>query len=199
MVAGTSVELVLDRLVPTITVEAITRNAGRFLMLHACGLADLRTGATVALVAPSGTGKTTLARTLGQRFGYVSDETVAIRRDRSVVAYPKPLSVLGGPDATFKHQMPASVLGLQPRPANLRLIAVALLSRDPASSGVEVTEVSTVQALGDLTPQISFLAAMRTPLQRVAALLRETGGLRHVRYRDARDLEYLVTQLMGDT
>ena len=34
-------------------------------MFHAGGLANLDTGATIAFVAPGGTGKTTLVRTLG--------------------------------------------------------------------------------------------------------------------------------------
>ena len=73
--------------------SAIDQRAGEVIMLHAAGLA-LPDGRVVAFVAPSGTGKTTLSRTLGKAFGYVSDETVVINFDGTVTPYPKPLSVI---------------------------------------------------------------------------------------------------------
>jgi len=47
-------------------------------MLHAGGLCNPETGASVVYVAPSRTGKTTLTLSLSGRFGYLSDETIAL-------------------------------------------------------------------------------------------------------------------------
>ncbi|MGL1701453.1 hypothetical protein ACSTH3_00245, partial [Vibrio parahaemolyticus] len=47
----------------------------------------------LALVGPSGAGKTTAVRVLGGHFAYVSDETIGIARDLTVADYRKPLSI----------------------------------------------------------------------------------------------------------
>lgn len=58
-----------------------------------------RGGASLVYVAPGSTGKTTLSQLLGQRFGYLTDETVGIADDGTIFPYPKPLSVRR-PDAS---------------------------------------------------------------------------------------------------
>ena len=196
--ASTSLAEVMDALSPMITMRAIESLAGKAVMLHACGLASPTTGATVALVAGSGTGKTTLARTLGTQFGYVTDETVTILGDLTVVPYPKPLSVLTSAESPLKDQQCATALGLQAAPARVRLAGVALLVRDPAGPPLEVTPVDTVPALAGLGPQVSFLPRLERPLARLASMLHRTGGLRLVRYREARDLAPVVADLVGD-
>ena len=60
-----------------VTVAGLQATAGVRLNLHAGGLADDR-GRVLALVGPSGTGKTTATRTLAGRLGYLSDETVSM-------------------------------------------------------------------------------------------------------------------------
>lgn len=82
-----------ESLTSAITLAAIDQLAGHRMMFHACGLADPVSGATIAFIAPSGTGKTTVARTLGPGLGYVSDETIAVDAELRIVPYPKPLSV----------------------------------------------------------------------------------------------------------
>ena len=52
-----------------VTVAAILESAGELTMLHACGVAD-EEGLVVALVAKSGTGKTTASSQLARTFGY---------------------------------------------------------------------------------------------------------------------------------
>ena len=59
------------------------------MSLHAAGLAD-RDGRALALVAASGTGKTTAARTLGGTLGYLSDETVSSAADSTSFPTPSP-------------------------------------------------------------------------------------------------------------
>ena len=79
-----------------LTIASIRRRSGSCVMLHAAGLAT-DDGGTVALVAGSGTGKTTAGRLLGRSLGYVSDETVAVEHDLTVRPYPKPLSIVTDP------------------------------------------------------------------------------------------------------
>ena len=193
---STSLEHLLHDLSPVVTERAITRNAGRLLMLHAAGVADLSTGACVALVAPSGTGKTTATRILARELGYASDETVGIRDDLSVVAHPKPLSILTSADSALKVQTPASRLGLQPSPTGLRLAGVLVLRRDPDGPEVEVAPVRTVLALAELAPQTSYLSRLPRPLHRLADTLVATGGLRVVSYREADSLRPVVRDLL---
>ncbi len=57
-------------------------------MLHAGAVADPRTHRAVAVVAGAGAGKTTFVRTMGRGRVYLSDETVALREDHSIVPYP---------------------------------------------------------------------------------------------------------------
>ena len=97
-----------------VTVAAILERAGELTMLHACGVAD-QNGAVIALVAKSGTGKTTASSQLARTFGYITDETVAIRPDGTVVPYPKPLSVKQATPGAAKLQVGPDELGLKPR------------------------------------------------------------------------------------
>jgi hypothetical protein len=198
-VASTSLAHLLHDLSPAVTERAITRNAGRLLMLHAAGIADRGSGACVALVAPSGTGKTTATQTLAGEFGYASDETVGIREDLGVVAHPKPLSILTSADSALKVQTPASELGLHPAPNGLHLAGVLLLRRDPNGPEVEVTPVRTVLALAELAPQTSYLSRLPQPLHRLADALIATGGLRVVSYREADSLLPVVRELLDGT
>ncbi|MBA2954563.1 ATP-binding protein [Nocardioides sp. CGMCC 1.13656] len=195
--SSTSLPRLMDAISPAVTVAAIERQAGELLMLHACGLADPRTGRTIALVAPSGTGKTTAASTLGRHLSYVSDETVGVTADGTVVAYPKPLSVLVGPDDTVKQQVDPGVLGLPVAPERLELAAILWLDRDP--DGPErptVESMPTVRAIAQLSPQISSLTRFETPLRRVASTLHRVGGLHRVRYREVGDLRPIVSGLL---
>ena len=194
--ASTSLDQLLHDLSPVVTERAITRNAGRLLMLHAAGVADRASGACVALVAPSGTGKTTATQTLARELGYASDETVGIRDDLSVVAHPKPLSILTRADSALKVQTPASELGLHPAPSGLHLAGVLVLRRDPDGPDVEVSPVRTVLALAELAPQTSYLSRLPLPLHRLAATLTATGGLRVVSYREADSLLPVVRGLL---
>jgi hypothetical protein len=196
--SGSDLPRLMDAISPTVTVAAIERQAGKLLMLHACGLADPRTGATLALVAPSGTGKTTAAATLGRDLTYVSDETVGISADGSVVAYPKPLSVLASPDDPLKSQVDPDDLGLPTAPDRLTLRGILWLDRDPeAPDDPTIDVIPTVRAIAQLSPQISSLTRFDRPLRRVAATLHAVGGLRRVRYRESRYLRPLVAELLS--
>jgi hypothetical protein len=195
-VASTHVDALMDWLTPTITVKAITRNAGRFVMLHACGLANPTTGASIALIASSGTGKTTIAQTFGTSWAYLSDETVAVRPDGMVLAYPKPLSVLDTPQAAIKRQLAASSLGLIQAPDRCRLVGMLLLTRTLDNSPLRSKRVATVHALAAVAPHMSFFSSLERPLQQTASLLKGVGGLLSVQYSEAEQLRGLVDSLL---
>src|SRR3954454_10404328 len=148
-IAAPDVAAAMDRLTSAVTVALMTRRAGSLLMLHACGLADPRTGATVALVAPSGTGKTTLARTLGTAWGYVSDETVALEADGTVLPYPKPLSCVISPEMEDKAQVDPDECGLlSTNDRDLDVTVVLVLERRPDTARIPAVDaVPTVHAL----------------------------------------------------
>ena len=70
-----------------VTLAALAQRAGELLLLHAAGLAAPDGGGVVVLVGPSGRGKTTAARVLGRHFRYVSDESIGIDTDGTVLPY----------------------------------------------------------------------------------------------------------------
>lgn len=173
-----------------VTVAAILERAGELTMLHACGIADPNDGAVIALVAKSGTGKTTASSQLALTFGYVTDETVAIRTDGTIEPYPKPLSVKQQTPGAAKLQMGPDELGLQAIPANPYLKAIALLDRVSAGDYQlpVVKQVPLIEAVLALIPETSSQAAVFQPLQSLCRLIESVGGVFKVTYSEAADL-----------
>lgn len=196
VVTGDEPDVVLERLTQRITVEAVNAQAGRLLMLHACAVAHPRTGATAVLVGPSGMGKTTLAASLGRRWGYLSDETAAMRPDGSVWPYPKPLSVVTPGHA--KQQRSPDDLGLQVAagPSQPRLLL--LLDRRPGVTQVGLERLSTVEAVCLLAEHTSHLSRLPTPLHRIADLVDRCDGLHRVVYGEGDHLAPVVADAIGD-
>ncbi|MCG7418038.1 hypothetical protein MHY30_11050 [Microbacterium sp. ACRRU] len=148
-------------------------------------------------MGPSGRGKTTAARHLGRHYGYVSDETVAVDADLTVYPYRKPLSVIveGKP---FKEQIAPSDLGLLPLPAApLRLAGITLLDRDPHTDEPGAFPVDLIDAICEMTPQISYLPELPSPLQYVARIIAQVGAVTRLIYRDAADLPGLVEEMFA--
>lgn len=189
-------DLLLHHLSQLVTRVAIEQRAGDLMMLHAAGLADPATGATVALVAPSGTGKTTICRALGEEFAYVTDETVGFDTSLRVSPYRKPLSVVQAGHA-YKEQVSPRELGLVASPQRLCLAAIVVLERITGFSGVDISDVRTAAALPVLAPETSYLGVHEHPLHFLADALEQTGGLRRVRYGAAADLAPLLRELLG--
>jgi protein-tyrosine-phosphatase len=179
----------------TVTVRAIDARAGTLVMLHAAGIST-EDGRVVGFVAPSGTGKTTLARTLGRHYGYVTDETLAIQFDGTVLAYPKPLSVITNRVARLKEQQPAHDLGLQPAPDRLRLARVILLDRRPdAPAFPELQPVTLLRGMAELAEQTSYLPHLPDRLETLADLIESVGGIWRLSYRESEDLVTFVPWL----
>jgi len=196
-IGGETIADVMHALAGAVTVRAIDVRAGEVIMLHAAGMA-LSDGRVVAFVAPSGTGKTTLSRTLGRQFGYVSDETVVIGLDGTVTPYPKPLSVIT-PKHHHKVQLSPDDEELIEAPAELRLARIVLLDRVAEPGTVPtIAEVPLLEGIAELSAQVSYLPRLAEPLRSLARAIEATGGLQRVTYSDAEDLVRLMPVFVGD-
>ncbi|MDP9988040.1 hypothetical protein J2S98_003218 [Arthrobacter oryzae] len=195
-----SFEELAENLTSRLTVAAILANAGELTMLHACGVADPTTGAVVALVAKSGTGKTTAASVLARTYGYVTDETVAIAWDGSVVPYPKPLSVKQEA-GTPKRQASPDEFGLQPAPALPYIQSIVLLNRIEGRRHVApvLERVPLADAVLALVPESSSQAEVVDPLQSLCRLIESVGGVWQMTYSEAADLPSALEPLFRQT
>jgi hypothetical protein len=185
----------LTTLTQDVTRAAISQQTGRLLMLHAGALSNLETGASVAYVAPGGTGKTTISTTLGRGRGYITDETVAVTRAGDIEPYPKPLSVRSA--AGGKDEVAPGELGLEPVGARPWLAGLFVLRRDPGHVGEPaVRELGLLDAMMALSPETSALAALPEPLRTCRDVVKGAGGLLQVTYREATQLEDLLARAL---
>jgi hypothetical protein len=176
-----------------VTVLAIQELAGDRLMLHACAVADPDSGAAVVMVGPSGAGKTTIAATHGRRWGYVTDETVAVDRDGRAWSYPKPLSVV---DGERKVQHSPDDLGLVQAPVEVTVAKVLLLDRRPGVAAATVEPVQTADAIALLAEHTSYLTYLDRPLHWLGGLVQQSGGVDRVSYGECEQLEPLIEGIL---
>ena len=177
-----------------VTLAALAQRAGEMLLLHAAGLAA-PDGGVVVLVGPSGRGKTTAARVLGRHFGYVSDESIGIDADGTVLPYRKPLSIIENPNF-LKSQHSPQALGLLPVDGvPLRVTALVLLDRDDSVDGSRVEPTDVAEGLVGLAEQASYLGRLPRPLGTLLSHIAAVGGVRRVVYRDAASLVPVLSAL----
>ena len=197
-VTGRDAAWLLVHINQAITHSLIQAQTGRLLMFHAGAVSNPRTGRSLVYVAAGGTGKTTLTRVLGRRYGYLSDETVAIDADDRILPYPKPLSERRV-EGDAKQELSPDELGLQPAPAAPSVARVLLLERDGSHHGEpDVRELGRLDGIELLAPQTSALYALPHGLHRLARLRETTGPLLKVRYAEATSLLGLVAELIGE-
>ncbi|MGA4507718.1 hypothetical protein ACQB6R_01635 [Propionibacteriaceae bacterium G1746] len=189
------IAVVLTHLTQAVTHALITQQVGRLFMVHAGGVSHPATGDSLVFVAPGGTGKSTLARALGSHYGYLSDETIGMRADGSIVAYPKPLSLRG--DGPVKHEVSPDDLGLQPAHTTPRLRKLVLLRRVHGVEGLDVEHLGTLDAIEALGPETSSLGHLPGALHVVADLLAATGGAERWTYGDHTDLRAVADAALG--
>lgn len=194
-VSAASPERLATHIATEVTLAGIGKLSGSALMLHAGGVA-LDDGRVIALVGPSGRGKTTATQVLGRELGYVTDETLAVRPDGTVISYRKPLSI--GRDPDTKTPMPASGLGLQGLPsAPLVLDAIVVLDRRDHVDVPRVEQVPLLEALNEIVPQTSFLSKLNHPLRTLVTTILSTGGVRRVVYSEADTLPDLIDEILS--
>ncbi len=166
-----------------VTLAALKATAGKRVNLHAGGVADEQ-GRLLALVAASGTGKTTATRVLSSRLGYVTDETVSIDPDGAVHAYPKPLSVIVDPASKFrKEQLSPDDLSLLPAPETTTLARLVILERG-ADGPPGLRTMRTAEAVLQLVEQSSSLSQLPRPLRTLVDLVHRCGGVRGLTYTE---------------
>ena len=195
-VTGTDLHHVMERLTQRVTMAILTAEIGRLLLLHAAALADPVSGRSVVFVAPSRTGKTAVAHTLGDQFAYLTDETVAIDDGLRILPYPKPLSVRISPEK--RRELSADELGLRGVPADPTVARLVVLRRSDEHEGQPVaTELDDFDAIVALVGETSSLAKLDRPLHRLADLITRTGPVVEFRYREAESLRPLVAGLVA--
>lgn len=186
----------LSDLSTQVTLAALDALRGTRLLLHAAGVAA-PDGRVLAMVGPSGRGKTTASRHAATKYGYVSDESVAVDSVLTVWPYRKPLSVIVEGEQ-FKQQIAPSDLGLLPLPpAPLQLVGITLLERDPDTDAPGIFSVDLIDAICEMTPQISYLPELPSPLQYVAGIIDRIGGVTRLIYRDATELPAVVADMFA--
>lgn len=170
------------------TVRVVVAASSERLMLHTAVVE--RDGSAVALVGPSGVGKSTLAAALVDRgFGYLTDEIAAIDADLVIQGFAKPLRIVRGAWELLGHLdprgdeqlaryferqwqlLPAS-LGSVVRSSRLGLV---VFSRFAPGAGVSSSRLSPGTALGEaaksiFTPRGQLVPATR--LRDLAGVLR---------------------------
>jgi hypothetical protein len=189
----------MTSLTQAITHELISQRRGELLMLHAGAVCNPRTGDSIAYVAPGGTGKTTLSRLLGKRFGYLTDETVGIDpATRRVHAYPKPLS-MRTPDGGYpKRERSPDELGLVHAHTDPHLTTLALLRRSSDRPDAAMTRLDLFDAITSLVPETSSLSALDRPLHVLADLERAVAGVWLLEYSEAEHILEWVADRLGE-
>ncbi|MFW0121919.1 hypothetical protein [Rothia sp. CCM 9419] len=180
------VDAAQERLTVEVTLAMLRTLAGSVSLFHAAALGDESSGRAMILIGPSGRGKTTASRFLGQHFAYLSDETAVVQDDLYVRPYPKPLSVIvekGSP----KHQIDPGSLGISvvaPDNFSYQLSRIVLLGRVEEPTVPYVEDVSWAEALVEIAGQTSGLLLTDDGLPRLLDAMKRCGGVRRVVYSE---------------
>ena len=176
-----------------VTLAGLLATAGERVNLHAGCVAN-DAGRVLAVVGPSGTGKTTATRALATRLHYLSDETASITADGVVYPHPKPLSVVVRPDDhTHKQQLSPDDIGLGSTPDSGSLHRIVVLHRG-VSARRGLQPLDTITALMELIEQSSSLASLDAPLTTLLDVMDATGGVLALEYDEIADH---VDELIG--
>lgn len=177
-----------------LTRKGLMRLRGRVTLLHAAALAD-ESGRTLALVAPSGGGKSTATRVLGRHLGYLSDETLVLLADHRIAPHPKPPSLVVDPDDRWrKHEPAPDELGLGPTPGQARLARLLTLDRDAEVTRPTIEPVGLVDQLLAVLPETSSTWLVPNGLDRLARAVTVGGPPARLRYDEVDTCHDLVRE-----
>lgn len=177
-----------------VTLAALSARRGDLWMVHAGAVAD-EAGRVILFSGRSGMGKTTLMTRLAREYAYVTDESVGVAADGSVLPYRKPLSVIDDANRAKRQASPRG-LGLRNLPdAPLRLHAVVVLDRDQRHVSACLEALDIADAVSAIAPQCSYLAELDEPLRTMIGHIEHTGGALRLLYREAEDAAALVPGL----
>lgn len=177
-----------------ITRLGLTRLRGRAGLLHAAALADAE-GRAVVLVAPSGGGKSTATRVLGERLGYVTDESVVLLADGRIAPHPKPPSLVIDPaDRWHKAEPAPDEVGLGPTPAAPRIAALLTLGRDPDATHSRIEPVGLLDQLLAVLPETSSTWWLDDGLDRLARAVTAGGAPARLVYAEVDTCHDLVAE-----
>ncbi|MSS44843.1 hypothetical protein FYJ43_01975 [Cutibacterium sp. WCA-380-WT-3A] len=180
-----------------ITRQLISRQIGQLLMFHAGAVCHPITGDSVVFIAPGGTGKTTLTTHLGRRYGYISDETVAIEPGTwRIHPYPKPLSTRIPQLSGQKAELSPDDLNLKPSHPDPHASHLILLTRCGSSPKLTMIE-SQLDAMTAIAEQSSSIYKLPKPLHLLADLMSHTGGVWRAQYAEHDTLEPFIEGLLG--
>ncbi|NCD16730.1 MAG: hypothetical protein EOL91_05350 [Actinobacteria bacterium] len=187
----------LQSLTQHVTHSVIVAQSGNLLMFHAGAVSHPDSGRSLVFVAPGGTGKTTLAMSLGQDYGYHTDETVGMDANGLIQPYQKPLSLRRS--ATWiKREASPDELALQPAHPAPTLARIALLRRSPGfSGGPEIEELGALAAVSALLAGTSELDRFPAPLEALAGIIARTGPVLCLTYSDLPSIRALAGELIG--
>lgn len=191
-------DVLCSRITQAVTRELLGQRIGERILLHAGCVAHPVTGAALVMVAPGGTGKTTLVRGLARKYAYVTDESVALDASGAITPYPKPLSIVGLGSGHKDEQSPndAGLVELRTQPT---LRSLVLLERDSQGSDeARVEELSLLDGIEALAAQSSSLHKVPEPLQQMARITDLVDGVRRWHYSQWESLLPLVHELLGD-
>jgi hypothetical protein len=180
-----------------ITTASIHRQRGRLLLLHAAGLSSADGRRALALYGPSGAGKSVAARCLGQRLGYLSDETVAVDGNHRVLPYPKPLSIVRSESqGRRKVEYSPDELGLGATVPRAALVALVELRRSPEFAVPRLRPVDLVSGVFTALSQTSSIDLLDAPLDRLARAASQNGGPRVLEYDEISHCVDLLVDLV---
>ena len=166
-------------------------------MLHGAGLTSPNRN-TLAFIAPSGTGKSTLVRRLGAHFGYVTDELVAVDQQGIVHPYPKPVSCVLPGVPRRKRDVSPSDFGLTSVANTTTMSGIILLERDRQVTNPRLEPVPLREALRAAVPQTSALWSAPWMLRSLVRYLSFAGTPRKLVYSEADSCGSLLDELFSE-
>lgn len=194
-VSGPDVPAVLRSLSAAVIRRTSEFQRSTMVTLEGVALAHPVTGATAVLVAPPGSARDAVVRSLSSHLALVSDGIVAITETGAVLPLRTPLPV--SDDARTTILQAPSTLGVPALPDTCQVTALLLLEHQPEQRETPtLTPLHTADALGALAQRSPLLPHLSRPLHRLAAVVHQVDAMQVVGYDDPGSLAALVTDLL---